>query len=152
MCRELAGLREAQEHALLEASTVRSSAATERDLATATNTELQKRVAQLDQHATHLTDRLHAAEETARAAATTLNAAHAGEMHKLREAHFAELQVDTPDHHATCSTTICTLQCSMHSENWVLLFICESGRGATNSLFCFFGALQHALDMCDSTS
>jgi hypothetical protein len=93
MCRELAGVREAQEHALLEASTVRSSAASERDRATATNAELQRRLAQLDQHVTHLTDRLHAAEETARAAATTLHAAHAGEMQKLRGAQLAELQV-----------------------------------------------------------
>lgn len=93
VCRELASVWGEHERAIMEASTVKNSAASERDRAAATTSELQARVAQLDQHATHLTDRLHAAEETAKAAATTLHAAHAAEMHKLREAHAAELQV-----------------------------------------------------------
>lgn len=93
MFRELAAVREGQDRALMEVSSIKSSAASDKDRAMATTSELQKRVAQLDQHATHLTDKLHAAEETARAAATTLHAAHASEMQKLREAHAAELQV-----------------------------------------------------------
>lgn len=77
----------------MEATSVRSSAASERDRAAATTTELQQRVAQLDQHATHLTDRLHAAEETAKSAATTLSAAHTAEVQKLRDSNASEIQV-----------------------------------------------------------